>query len=672
MDTVLEFIYCHPKIQELLIYESTETAQRLLKLFFHYRFDITHLLKTGLKYDVANSTEPTLFRSSTTGIVLVLDYVKYIQDKFFPTIKLLINKILKYNKPIEINEMYMSKKQKYKNNLNNLKELLDECLIIISEGIPLLPGEFSTVLHIIAEESNKRFDKAGLKFVTSVFFMRFFCQILSVPSSYFPGMNLTDNEQRNLILVSKSLQAVANGCTNNKDLSDYAKHNNALMANSVASLIFRNINQPLCCWIPLNNDDLKDAEQKIGLTLLDLLQLSNSDRSIEICSANSEKSISQRKHNNCSRRSSLSNCSAREQIITNVNQSSTTEDDNENSQIYIDEEDEEYDYEEEEEEDNSYDESYIEYVEDDKYKREQLTRFKLKLSDLNISENTGLNSPHIKVRQKTGNSLRNSTSSSPILTRWNSNKGVYQKGTPPNKRDLPNGNIPVFKRRNQSLTHNLLSPRPIYKQVKKLNINHLSDREILMLNMLLINSGIINDQSHKSLHQTLINYQSRYLNDNAIIWTNRYLINWIKRVYDINANPTFTDKSLNKGFRKEIIEFVQLWKLDGWDFVRLNKDQLNYMQISEICKSDIFFLVNKLKDEAIVDIQKFYARKGKLSSWSNEDVIIWLLLSNMDQYIPTFKQYGIQGSDLDNISPNHLRKLGVTRIQDQMKIKVLR
>lgn len=646
METVIEYISLHKNVQELLVYTSKEISIVLLKLFLHYRYDIKNFLRIGLQYDVAISTEPTLFRSETTGIKLVLEYVKCINHKLIPLCKLIIDKVCRYNKSIEINKCFIDKKTKISENVKNIIPLLDSCLVILSEGFYSLSMEFSTILKLIATETNKRYETSGLKFVTTVFFLRIFCPIISMPQNYLEGIDITSHEQRNLIIVSKLLQSIASGCTDIKELEDYVKHNALIMHNCIASLIFRSDNTPLCTWVILSNEKLEKYENMIGLLLSEKLQLLDADGNYDKFDS---PDVKHKLKTNLYKPIKINSIRSPGGRISPV-ESKKNED------------------------------IEVELSQSSEYNSPKSPSFNLDLSALSGRSHTSKDMKDSKVLKLISGSEDYPKGiikqvypyGDTTAERYKSNSSIEQKA----EEGAITNRIPTYRRLKLSMTHNLItscrsdnrmsetSSREKYEKVTELDINNLTNREILILRIMLTSTDIYIKGLTSLSSEKLELYKSRLLNDNAMIWTNRCLNNWIKKEiakFDISEYEKYS-----------LFELIQVWKLDGWSFIQLNNNQLSFMKAESSIKIIIMRLVDILKRDAIFTIRDFYQAKGKLESWSNDDVVIWLLLSNMEKYVSTFRELCITGNDLFNVSPDYLRFLGVKRINDQMKIISLR
>lgn len=632
MDHVIEYISLHTNIQDVLVYNSTETARAILKLFLHYKYDAKYLIETGIRYDVSKTPESTIYRSNTTGITLVLDYVKSINHKLLPLIRNIVDIVMSNKKPIEINPMFITKKSKRSKNIENLINLLNNCMDVLNNDITSLSSQYSAILKVLVEKTSERYDKCGLKLVTTVFFLRMFCPILSMPQYYLDGLSINETQQRNLIIVSKMLQAMACGSTEVPELVDYVRHKSVIMSSSIANLIFKSSKTSLSNWIKLDKSDVKKLELHVCKVLADAVQLLDCGDSFRyhfsqpVSVRNIGGDQKKREH---TRNDVLINRTPRSPIPRT-------------SPSAID---------------------------------RQGTTFRLDLTSLKENATNILPSPHPSIRASINRGYCQNKSD-PDRSRFSpgssrvkgvlpgSGNRIYDKRTPPYKRNSSSLSHSAGRLAKTSATRNLNSARASYEVVDQVGVDNLTNREIFVLRILLISTDLDIKGFPCFSSDKIQTYQSKLMNCDAILWTNKYLLIWIKQ--------NITNFSISESARNSIYDFIKVWKLDGWDFIQLDDGQLSFMGAEKSIKLVIMNLRDILKFDAICDLSNFYKYKGNLKSWSNEDVIMWLILSNMEVHVESFKNHSVTGVDLYRTSAKYLNYLGVRRIKDQIKILSLR
>jgi len=107
------------------------------------------------------------------------------------------------------------------------------------------------------------------------------------------------------------------------------------------------------------------------------------------------------------------------------------------------------------------------------------------------------------------------------------------------------------------------------------------------------------------------------------------------------------------------LEFFKRWRLSGKDFIELSAIALQKMGMND--EEEI-----KATIQCIYDLQEIVIRsettllQTPIQSWNQKDVLVWLMLANHSDLIPTFKSHKLDGQKFSKLTVSDL---------DQMKIR---
>jgi hypothetical protein len=177
------------------------------------------VLETVIKLEVSQcSTPATLFRSNTISSKLmgqamrVYGGLEYLDTVLSPVIKL----VCQVEELLEVNPSRITPDEQYDVESNMAKILNFSQLFLdsIVHHTDVVPPMITTMIHHVRKAAELKFpDDKNIGFISTsgLLFLRFICPALIAPQLYgLPTCGTNKNAQRNLMLISKILQQLAN------------------------------------------------------------------------------------------------------------------------------------------------------------------------------------------------------------------------------------------------------------------------------------------------------------------------------------------------------------------------------------------------------------------------------------------------------------------------------
>ncbi|KAJ3442947.1 ras gtpase-activating protein [Anaeramoeba flamelloides] len=221
-------------------------SKSLITIFEVKRFN-SILIEQNIQNEVEKTEfEGTLFRGNCMASKMMNTYAKNVALNYLSkTLKDIINEIIQCEESFEIIPQYIAKqiktkvtsnrnndgvlnpdedeinetiKRRAKKNLELLKKYVIKTLNAILNSLELCPLALRDLCCKLFSATSKKFPNSKYIVVAGFIFLRFICPAIVVPEKY----GITDkipsiHNRRNLILLSKVVQSVANGATFNEE-----------------------------------------------------------------------------------------------------------------------------------------------------------------------------------------------------------------------------------------------------------------------------------------------------------------------------------------------------------------------------------------------------------------------------------------------------------------------
>ncbi|KAF2070067.1 hypothetical protein CYY_008613 [Polysphondylium violaceum] len=190
------------------------------------------IIKLGISKEVSStSSAATLFRGNSTATKLMTAFTRMTGRPYLiSTLKPIIDKIVKDPSGYELDP---EKTSDTSGNVERLTQICQDFLDAIYSSISNCPLPFREMANHLQKEVVKVFPESKHTSVGGFFFLRFFCPCILSPDAngVTDSASLTMEARRALILVSKTLQNVANGIvfgtkeTYMKDMNSFVEKN---------------------------------------------------------------------------------------------------------------------------------------------------------------------------------------------------------------------------------------------------------------------------------------------------------------------------------------------------------------------------------------------------------------------------------------------------------------
>jgi len=197
----------------LEISKVEKTMQMLIPLAIAHKKGLK-LIDRCCRQEVAQTISlSTLFRRNSSSSVQMKLITKMMGGAYLNFIlRPFIVDMCSSGKNFEIDKDKLPKKDKktqQKQNIKNLKQGCENLLSRIVASLSSIPLVFRCICAILVSATSKKFPDSEKIVVSGFFFLRYICPAIVNPGSICP--QLSPLQRRNLILVSKVLQNVANG-----------------------------------------------------------------------------------------------------------------------------------------------------------------------------------------------------------------------------------------------------------------------------------------------------------------------------------------------------------------------------------------------------------------------------------------------------------------------------
>ncbi|EGC37443.1 hypothetical protein DICPUDRAFT_53972 [Dictyostelium purpureum] len=190
------------------------------------------IIKLGITKEVqSTSSASTLFRGNSTATKLMTAFTRMTGRPYLvSTLKPVVDKLLKDPSGYELDP---EKTANTEGNVQRLAQICQEFLESIYNSIDQCPLPFREMANHLQNEVVKIFPESKHTSVGGFIFLRFFCPCILSPDTcgVSDSASLTMEARRALILVSKTLQNVANGVvfgskeTYMKDMNSFLENN---------------------------------------------------------------------------------------------------------------------------------------------------------------------------------------------------------------------------------------------------------------------------------------------------------------------------------------------------------------------------------------------------------------------------------------------------------------
>lgn len=247
------------------------------------------IIKLTITNEVSQtSNAATLFRGNSTATKLMTAFTKMTGQQYLQQITEVIQKVVSDASGFEVDSS-KGKNIDVKANMQKLMSTSQSFLDTIVGSVDECPLPFREMASHLQKEVVKRFPNAKFTSVAGFIFLRFFCPAISAPDSN--GLvegTLSSESRRALVLISKSIQNLANGQKFGvkesfmNDMNGFIDNNLDAVQNYLDSLaeIPENTDyEPLCSYeeameteIPALHETIVRNLDKIGKTLYNYKQ----------------------------------------------------------------------------------------------------------------------------------------------------------------------------------------------------------------------------------------------------------------------------------------------------------------------------------------------------------------------------------------------------------------
>lgn len=207
------------------ITEADEVCQLMIHLG-EMTETTTQLVCRAIDAEVQRTeSENTLFRRNSIATKLLTAYAKllgvqYLKDVIAPIIK----RMMQDHQDMELDPVKFDPPESYTpeiaaKNLQNLQLACQGVLDVISDSVDKCPRQMREICGYLRSAVAERFPDAQHTAVAGFFFLRFVCPSLVSPEGFGLVTGTLDRQtRRNLIVMTKSLQNLANRCHFTKEL----------------------------------------------------------------------------------------------------------------------------------------------------------------------------------------------------------------------------------------------------------------------------------------------------------------------------------------------------------------------------------------------------------------------------------------------------------------------
>lgn len=280
MNNLIKFIANHPYYQNLVIQQlnndikTQEIYNSLCSLFLHYQMSVEHLIKSTLIKEIVVASNNTLFREYSHVLKVFDDIISMVvkqnisndlyqsvtMDHFNDVIRKIIEQVSKISIPYEIDPKKNIKSSKIKKNQTLLLQIVDDILNQLINSTPyVIPENLCDLcinIYRIIENINCGH---GCLHVTSFLFLKYICPNLVCPERI--GITIEqDHVRRNLLLITKILQLIANNSIGNEQYiqfsNSFVKDKSDCLKQYINLLLLRKVKSQWTFSIPLSEEQL--------------------------------------------------------------------------------------------------------------------------------------------------------------------------------------------------------------------------------------------------------------------------------------------------------------------------------------------------------------------------------------------------------------------------------
>ena len=203
---------------------------------------LTGVLKHFIRLHIESTEEPnTLFRSNTAATKLMHSFCNMFGQQYLvSTLKPLVAEVIKKKLIFELNPEMLPPHANLEDNIVKAREVCQKFIDAIVASLPHCPPSFLDLCYFMYHHIQIQFPEIGdfqlYRGAASFFFLRFFCPGIFLPNMHGITQSKPSKEiSRTLVLISKILQALANG-TYGKDaymapMTDFIKANTPVISS---------------------------------------------------------------------------------------------------------------------------------------------------------------------------------------------------------------------------------------------------------------------------------------------------------------------------------------------------------------------------------------------------------------------------------------------------------
>ncbi|KAJ5073221.1 ras gtpase-activating protein [Anaeramoeba ignava] len=191
---------------------TEDIAENLIKVFRSQ-----HLLLELLKFSILNEISETdfsanLFRRNTLATKLLTSFGKMYGKNYIAMILAFpLSQLIQEQKSLEIDPNKIEEVSEIETNQENLKSQVRYLLEYIITKPDLCPKSLQEICHFLRARVSQKFPEMGTRTVGGFIFLRLLCPSLTNPKELgITEANMDSNYQRNLIQLSKVVQAISN------------------------------------------------------------------------------------------------------------------------------------------------------------------------------------------------------------------------------------------------------------------------------------------------------------------------------------------------------------------------------------------------------------------------------------------------------------------------------
>eukprot|EP01130_Rhizamoeba_saxonica_P000081 TRINITY_DN10101_c0_g1_i1.p1 TRINITY_DN10101_c0_g1~~TRINITY_DN10101_c0_g1_i1.p1 ORF type:complete len:601 (+),score=142.25 TRINITY_DN10101_c0_g1_i1:212-2014(+) len=262
--------------------EQEEILATVIKILDAHKETLPIIRLTITKEVESTSSSTTLFRGNSCATKLMSQFTRMTgRDYLFNTLQDIIQVVVDDPTGYEVDES-KAKGEDISANMAKLMDTVQNFLDRILASITTCPEPFKAIAYHLRSEVVKRFPEANHTSVGGFIFLRFFCPAVMSPDSQGLVEGVIDPKARRpLILISKSLQNIANGLMFGKkeeymeDMNRFIEENLNRVHNFFDQLATEGQEdyEPLCSLEDAKNVELPSLHHKI---VQNLEKISNS------------------------------------------------------------------------------------------------------------------------------------------------------------------------------------------------------------------------------------------------------------------------------------------------------------------------------------------------------------------------------------------------------------